>query len=63
MADPMRTWSLRDAGCFAELPPPNFSQTLNTDVSAELARSTLMYWIMRLIIFGQILAAVVHQNS
>ena len=60
-------WPLRGASCFGKPLLPNsgrtLSQTLNADVSAEHARSTLIYWIMRLEAFGQILAPAVHQNS
>ena len=55
-------WPLRGASCFGESPPPNSGETLNQDVSAEHARWTWIYWIMRLKAFGQILATVIHQK-
>ena len=36
-------WPLRGASCFGKPPPPNSGQMLNPDVSAEHARSTLIY--------------------
>ena len=37
------------ANCFDETLQPNSGQMLNPDVSAEHVRSTLIYWIMRLV--------------
>ena len=51
-------WPLRGASYIGEPPPPNSGQTLNPEVSTEHARSTLIFWIMRLGAFGLILTAV-----
>lgn len=53
----------RGASSFSEPPSPHSGQALNPDIRAEHDRSTLMYWIMFLEAFGQILVVVVHQNS